>query len=697
MEKAEEAQAEPPASDGASADEKSVDGPNYVPAQSIFYDTQPCSIVSGTTRGTGNVLIGGFSALTLTFGGFSMGAVRGYNEYGVIGAVGGFVVGGLVGSLGGACAAIMGAFTGIKQIGTGLIRTPTAMVNSAMGKEWDDIKQNWDFYDLKKESDIILDVSEEKFLKFMKGGGSLCLLLNNGNIKLSTDISDNNNSNSNTIENESNHHKNQPVVEKKNIVDRTLYDVLGVEPEATSVEIKKAYYVKARQNHPDRHPNDPDAHKKFQLIGEAYQILGDERMRTVYDSNGKSATESSHRVDASSLYAMVFGSENFESIIGELQVASTIKMLTEMGIDNEYNHPEILLFRQRKREVQLASILAAKLDTINEGVEEFKSKIKQETIELAETAFAGTLLAVVAGVYADQSHGKSNPFSSIFYTSKGTTQSVSDAFSIFGNSFRIASKASTLQAIHSKADKRKENHDKELLERNEITEEEMVRRKEQIQKDREQNAMAMNAPPKDATPEEIKEYKGVMTDLANTSCYVMWKLTKIDIRSTLSMVCSKVLNDHSVKKIIRQKRREALLLVAQIYNEKTVSSKDGLDEVAKKFGLFADVPAYKSEQSNDSTAPPSESAAEQSNDPTTPPSDSTTPPSESEGFSTEEILKNVDTYSISTLKELINRHGGNSAECIEKVDLKKHLLSLLKVDSVDNIVKVSNSSEVTID
>ncbi len=690
MEKAEETQAEPPASDGASPEEISLDGMNQVPAQSFFYDTQPCSIVSGATRGTGNVLIGGLSALTLTFGGLSMGAVKGYNEYGVIGAVGGFVVGGIVGSLGGACAAIMGAFTGIKQIGTGLIRTPTAMVNAAIGKEWDDIKQNWDFYDLKKESDIILGVSEEKFLKFIKDGGSLCLLLNNGTIQISNDISDNNNSNNNTIENESSNNKQQPVVEKKNIVDRTLYDVLGVEPEATSVEIKKAYYVKARQNHPDRHPNDPDAHKKFQLIGEAYQILGDERMRTVYDSKGKSVVESSHKVDASSLYAMVFGSENFESIIGELQVASTIKMLTEMGMNNEYNHPELLLFRQRKREVQLASILATKLDTINEGVEEFKTKIKQETIELAETAFGGTLLAVIAGIYADKTYGKSNPFSSMFYTSKETTQSVSDAFSIFGNSFRVASKASTLQAIHMKSDKRKENQDKELLERNEITEEEMIRRKEQIQKDREQNAMAMNAPPKDATPEEIKEYKGVMTDLANTGCYVMWKLTKIDIRSTLSMVCNKVLNDHSVKKDVRRKRREALLLVAQIYNEKAVSSKDGLDEVAKKFGLFADVPVYESEQSSDPTALPSESAAEESNDPTD-------TPSEFEGFSTEEILKNVDTYSISTLKELINRHGGNSTECIEKVDLKNHLLSLLKVDSKDNIVQVSNDSEVTID
>jgi hypothetical protein len=118
---------------------------------------------------------------------------------------------------------------------------------------------------------------------------------------------------------------------KRNVACSELYNVLGVSPEATQSEIKKAYYVKARESHPDRNLNDPEAHSKFQKIGEAYQVLSDERLRMIYDEGGKSAVEGNAKFDPSEYFQMIFGSENFIPIIGELQLMS---MLQEIAQNN---------------------------------------------------------------------------------------------------------------------------------------------------------------------------------------------------------------------------------------------------------------------------------------------------------------------------------------------------------------------------
>jgi molecular chaperone DnaJ len=51
------------------------------------------------------------------------------------------------------------------------------------------------------------------------------------------------------------------------------YKVLGVPHDATKDEIKKAYRQKAKECHPDLHPDDPDAARKMNEINEAYDML----------------------------------------------------------------------------------------------------------------------------------------------------------------------------------------------------------------------------------------------------------------------------------------------------------------------------------------------------------------------------------------------------------------------------------------
>ena len=65
------------------------------------------------------------------------------------------------------------------------------------------------------------------------------------------------------------------------------YKVLGVDKTIPQKDIKKAYLKRAKQFHPDLHPNDPKAKAKFQALNEAYDVLSDPEKRKKYDQYGE--------------------------------------------------------------------------------------------------------------------------------------------------------------------------------------------------------------------------------------------------------------------------------------------------------------------------------------------------------------------------------------------------------------------------
>ncbi|KAK5576797.1 hypothetical protein RB653_007941 [Dictyostelium firmibasis] len=73
--------------------------------------------------------------------------------------------------------------------------------------------------------------------------------------------------------------------EKQPIESICFYKELGVEKTATDVELKKAYYKKAREVHPDKN-NSPEAKEEFQKLGRIYSILKEPSSRKFYDKHG---------------------------------------------------------------------------------------------------------------------------------------------------------------------------------------------------------------------------------------------------------------------------------------------------------------------------------------------------------------------------------------------------------------------------
>src|SRR5437868_3683155 len=64
---------------------------------------------------------------------------------------------------------------------------------------------------------------------------------------------------------------------------QTPYEVLGVKPDATADEIRKAYRKLAKQFHPDLNPGKPAAEARFKAVSAAHDILSDPEKRARYD------------------------------------------------------------------------------------------------------------------------------------------------------------------------------------------------------------------------------------------------------------------------------------------------------------------------------------------------------------------------------------------------------------------------------
>ena len=64
---------------------------------------------------------------------------------------------------------------------------------------------------------------------------------------------------------------------------RTIYDVLGIRPDADTQTIKRAFREAVKLHHPDHHPDDPDAPIRFRRITAAYAVLRNAEQRAAYD------------------------------------------------------------------------------------------------------------------------------------------------------------------------------------------------------------------------------------------------------------------------------------------------------------------------------------------------------------------------------------------------------------------------------
>jgi len=93
---------------------------------------------------------------------------------------------------------------------------------------------------------------------------------------------------------------------------RDFYNILGLSHSASTHAIKKAYRRLAKELHPDKNKDDPDASQKFQDLGAAYEVLSDPEKREIYDKCGEECLKKDGMMNSNmDPFASFFGDINF--------------------------------------------------------------------------------------------------------------------------------------------------------------------------------------------------------------------------------------------------------------------------------------------------------------------------------------------------------------------------------------------------
>ncbi|MDP2434275.1 MAG: DnaJ domain-containing protein [archaeon] len=304
-----------------------------------------------------------------------------------------------------------------------------------------------------------------------------------------------------------------PPVPRPAPLETEYYEILQVAPDATSGEIRKAYFRLARLYHPDKNPGDETAEQRFKEVSEAYQILSDEEKRDFYDRHGREGTKAKEQgqfVDPKELFQMLFGGGKFKEIFGE------ISMLDALDIDpNDAEAVERFKLQQKEKAAPLVTTLLAKLDLFLQGdTGRFRQQVTEEAVHLMDSPGGLELVHLTGYVYTQESRKHAGAFLGIdgfFAGIQEAGHSISIKFSLVSSAVKAQMAVERLETGKSLSQEQ---------------------------------------------DERIAAEEGLMA---------LWKVGKLEVEATLREVCTIAMTDAQVPKRTRKQRCEGIRIIGSIY------------------------------------------------------------------------------------------------------------------------------------